>query len=209
MSHALRLLIVPRWAGHASSDFYPWLTVQVCAEVPRRFGEVRALDLPEPQTPTLEGWCGGLRAALGEDPALLSRTVVLGHSVGCQAALRTLAALPPGLSIAALLCVAGWWTVDRPWDAIRPWIEAPLDLERARAAAGRIRVLLSDNDPFTADHEEGARAWQDRLGAEVLRVPGARHFNAVEEPAVLQALLSLAVDVAAMPASARTPLRSA
>src|SRR5262249_40914189 len=152
-SHSLRLLIVPRWAGYADSDFYPWLTVQICADVPRRFDDVRALDLPEPQTPTVDGWVSGVRAALGEDPALLKRTVVLGHSVGCQAALRALAVLPPDLSIVGLLGLASWWTVDQPWDALRPWLDTPFDLARARAAAGRVRVLLSDNDPFTADHE--------------------------------------------------------
>jgi uncharacterized protein len=196
MHHSLRLIIVPRWAGHAGSDFYPWITVQVCADAPRRFDDVRALDLPEPQAPTLEGWVGGVRHALGEDPALLGRTVLLGHSLGCQAALRALAELPPGMSVAGLLCVAGWWTVDHPWDALRPWIEAPLDLERARAAAGRIRVLLSDNDPFTADHEAAGRAWQERLSAEVIVTPSARHFNDVEEPAVLEALRGLAVELA-------------
>lgn len=200
MSPPLRLLIVPRWAGGGRSDFYPWLTTEVAG----CFEEVRALDLPQPDAPALAVWEGGVRAVLGDDPARLSRTVVLGHSVGCQAALRALAAQPPGLAIAGLLCVAGWWTVDRPWDTLRPWIDTPLDLARARAAAGRVRVLLSDNDPFTADHEGNRRAWQERLGAEVALVPGARHFNGTEEPAVLAALRALATEVA----QAADPLRA-
>lgn len=191
MSPPLRLLIVPRWAGNARSDYYPWLTTKVA----EGFKEVLALDLPHPEAPTLAAWVGGVRAALGEDPAQLSRTVLLGHSVGCQAALRALAELPPGITIAGLLCVAGWWTVDRPWDSLRPWINTPLDFTRARAAAGCVRVLISDNDPFTADHEGNRRTWQERLGAEVALVPSARHFNGAEEPAVLEALHALTADL--------------
>lgn len=195
MSPPLRLVIVPRWAGHAASDFYPWLMAQLRAGQPPPFAEILALDLPQPQAPSLAGWVGGVRAALGDDPARLARTVVLGHSVGCQAALRALAELPVGSAIAGLLCVAGWWTVDRPWETLRPWIDAPFAVQRARAAVGRVRVLLSDNDPFTADHEENRRCWEERMGAAVLLAPGGKHFNAPEEPAVLQALLTLRAEI--------------
>ena len=54
----------------------------------------------------------------------------------------------------------------------------------------RFVVLLSDNDPFTSDFRENGRLWTERLGAEVVLVPGARHFNASQEPAVLDALRS-------------------
>mgnify|MGYP003822805971 CR=1 FL=1 len=115
--------------------------------------------------------------------------------MGCQAALRALAELPPGLTIAGLLCIASWWTVDRPWESLRTWSNTQLDFTRARAAAGCVRVLISDNDPFTADHEDNRRTWQERRDAEVTLVPGARHFNGAEEPAVLEALHALTADL--------------
>jgi hypothetical protein len=52
-------------------------------------------------------------------------------------------------------------------------------------------VLLSDDDPFTRDAEETGRRFVSALGAEVQIVPGRRHFNAPEEPAVLAAVLRL------------------
>lgn len=181
------LTLVPRWAGTPESDFYPWLTAKL-REPPAPFSQVRTLAMPEPQRPTLAAWGAALTDALGPSPA--PGTVLLGHSVGCQAVLRYLAALPPGSTVDGVLLVAGWWEVDAPWDTLRPWLETPLDAARARAAARHFTVLLSDNDPFTSDFARNRRLWEERLGAEVLLVPGARHFNAAQEPAVLDALRS-------------------
>lgn len=50
-------------------------------------------------------------------------------------------------------------------------------------------VLLSDDDPFTTDWAGNAALWRERLAAEVILARGGRHFNNVQEPAVLAALL--------------------
>jgi uncharacterized protein len=185
MRHSLT--IVPRWAGTSTSDYYPWLTERL-REQPSSFDTVRALDMPEPKQPTVDAWVSTLSHAVGPTPA--PGTVLLGHSVGCQAVVRYLATLPPGSTVEGVLLVAGWWSVDNPWDSLRPWMDTPVDLARVRAAARRFVVLLSDNDPFTSDFRENGRLWTERLGAEVVLVPGARHFNAAQEPAVLDALRS-------------------
>jgi hypothetical protein len=122
----------------------------------------------------------------------LEETCFLGHSVGCQAVLRFLSTMPAGARTAGVLCVAGWWTVDAPWDTIRPWIDTPFDIARARAVCGRVITLISDNDQFTADWQTTQQLWAERLGAEVRVIPGAQHFNGSEEPAVLDALCALA-----------------
>lgn len=191
-----RLLIVPRWAGRPESDYYPWLLARLAAEPHLRglFTEARVLALPRPELPDVSAWPAAIATELqapGQDAAALERTYVLAHSVGCQALLRALRQLPEGAAIGGALCVAGWWQIDRPWDSIRPWLEPIDDLERARAAVRTLRVLLSDNDPFTADHVSNAERWQ-QLGAGVRLAPGGRHFNSAEEPAVLAALLELA-----------------
>jgi len=188
-----RLVVVPRWSGKPDSDFYPWLT-RTLADEPR-FAEVVVCDLPEPGTPRLSTWPPGVRAALGEDRELLARTLVLGHSVGCQAALHALAGLPEGARVAGMLAVAGWWTVDKPWPTILPWQDNLANFACVRAAVPKLSVLLSDNDPFTADFAGNAALWRERLAAEVTFAPGGRHFNGSQEPAVLHALLRLVSDV--------------
>jgi hypothetical protein len=186
-----RLLIVPRWSGRAGSDFYPWLREQLAASPDAPFSEVVVPELPDPDAPRIDTWPPAILAALGTDPALLARTVVLAHSVGCQATLHALAALPDGVHVAGMLAVAGWWQVDRPWPAIVPWQSQFPDLARVRAALGALLVLLSDDDPFTSDHAGNAVLWQERLGARIQLVPGGKHFNTPTSEPVLAALRTL------------------
>jgi len=144
---------------------------------------------PAPDRPEIEAClevC--LEALAGLD---LARTLLVGHSVGCQVLMRALARLPGDVRAPALLCIAGWWTVDQPWDTLRPWIETEFNHGRTAARCARIEVLLSDDDPFTRDAEETGRRFASALAAEVQIVPGRKHFNAPEEPAVLAAVLRL------------------
>ncbi|HLM74911.1 MAG TPA: alpha/beta hydrolase [Polyangiaceae bacterium] len=183
-----RLRIVPRWGGNPESDFYPWLARVLAERSPAPFDDVRALAMPEPSLPTIDGWVGRLSTDLGADLGTAPETVLVAHSVGCQALLRYLASLPEGVKYRGALLVAGWLSIDKPWESIRPWLETSPDLARARAAVGDLIVLLSDNDPFTADYQENKRAWEERADARVIVAPGAKHFNAAEEPAVLDIL---------------------
>lgn len=168
------MLLVPRWGGTPASDWYPWLTERL--DVPVRGVELR----PEPGSPTLAGMQAALSEAIA--PAELAHTLLVGHSVGCQAVLRFLGTLPEGPSVRGFVAVAGWFTVDEPWDSIRPWVETPIAPARVP-----MHVLLSDNDPFTRDHADNASRWE-ALGARVTTVPGAKHFNGAEEPEVLEAV---------------------
>lgn len=180
----MNLCIVPRWSGTSTSDWYPWLERQL-----PQHSIVYAPLAPAPGAPTIEACVTAIEEAVaGVD---LATTLFVGHSVGCQAQLRFLASRPAGTRVAGLVCVAGWWSVDEPWDSIRPWIDTPIDHDAVRRVSPLIRVLLSDNDPFTRDHAGNAAAWRERLGAEVTLHQGARHFNAAREPAVLAIIREL------------------
>ncbi|HRI65412.1 MAG TPA: DUF1749 domain-containing protein [Polyangium sp.] len=183
-----RLCIIPRWAGGPEKDYYPWLRAALERLQPPLFTEVLSPDMPDPQLPTIAAWTNRVREVVGTDPEELSRTILLGHSVGCQAVLRFLASLPEKTQVAGAICVAGWFEVDKPWESILPWMHTPLDYAAIRAHAAKLVVLLSDNDPFTSDYAANSAAWRDRLGAEVVFAPGRKHFNEAEEPAVLEAL---------------------
>jgi predicted alpha/beta hydrolase family esterase len=172
------LVIVPRWSGDARSDFYPWLEREL-----DEFTAIRCSPLlPKPDAPTIVASVEAWRRTVGA----VKETIVLAHSVGCQVTLRALATLDG--PVLGCLFVAGWFWVDTPWETLLPWQETPLDFERARANAGSIRVLLSDDDPFTSDTEATRDRFRERLGASVRLVAGAKHFNREQEPEVLDEL---------------------
>lgn len=170
-----RLLIVPRWGGGPDSDFYPWLE----GALGDRY-EVERGTLPTANAPTIDGCVAALSTRLADAPW------VLAHSVGCQAVMRSLAA--SDATIPAALFVAGWFDIDAPWPTIVPWIDTPIDTAPVRERIGRLHVLLSDDDPFTADHGASQARFERELGATVRIVPGGKHFNAREEPEVLAEL---------------------
>jgi len=182
-----RIVVVPRWGARERDDWYPWLQAELAG--PSTFAPVVIGDMPYPDEPTIERWRARVAELAGSDAETLADTVLVGHSIGCQAALHFLGGLPDSTRVRGTLCVAGWWAVDEPWDSIRPWTQNLPDLRRVRASCGQLRVLLSDNDPFTADAAANGRLWQERLGAAVEVVPAAEHFNGSEEPHVLAELL--------------------
>ncbi len=184
-----RVRIIPRWGGSPESDFYPWLARELKARKGKVFKDIQVMDMPNPSTPILQDWLWEAGDAIGDDPYRSEHTLLIGHSVGCRAILHALADVPEGMYVGGVLMVAGWFTVDEPWETLKPWIDVPFDMEAARAACKKMVVLLSDNDPYTSDFEANKRAWIERFGAEVRVIPGAKHFNAAEEPAVLEAVL--------------------
>lgn len=187
----MRLLVIPRWGGTPADDFYPWLVAALGTRADDPFEEIEVAGMPAPSSPTIEAWSAAVLERLG-DPARAAETVVVGHSVGFQAVMRALAAMPDGARVRGALGVAAWWHVDRPWPAIVPWTTEPFDVARTRAAALRVDVLLSTDDPFTADSRETKRLFEERLGARVDVVEGGGHFNGRHEPRVLDAILRTA-----------------
>jgi len=145
--------------------------------------------MPNPNEPTIEGWVPLVLAALGNATAA-SETILVGHSVGCMAAMHALAE-DDAPQVRALVGVAGWFTVDEPWASIRPWIDAPLDTAAVCAHTKRIEIIVSDNDPFTADDVATAARFRDALGATVTTAAGAAHLNRSEEPIVLATIRGL------------------
>lgn len=174
-----RVVVTPRWGGTPADDWYPWLGEQL-GEPP-----VVRLPLPDLDAPKIDRCVSVFGGALAEGEP--SRTLCVGHSVSVQGWLRTFAA-NPDTRVLGLVAVAGWWSVDEPWPAIRPWIETPHDLAAIRRACPRVHVLLGTGDRFTADQARNAEIWRERLGATVTVVEGAAHFNGGEAPEVLAAV---------------------
>ena len=183
-----RLVLVPRWGGTPQSDWYPWLESELAASPNRSFDPVVVAEMPHPELPTIEEWVPRVQSLIGSNPAQAGRTVIAAHSVGCQAVMRALSGMPSGIHVAGLFFVAGWFSTDAPWPSLMPWIETPLDLAKVKAAAGPMVVVISDNDHHRRDWRANRQVWEDKMGARVVLVPGADHFNGQQYPEIWQAL---------------------
>jgi uncharacterized protein len=148
--------------------------------------------MPEPDRPDPASWVPELARRLGDDPERLAETVLVGHSVGCQAIVRALATLSGDRAVAGLLLVAPWFWLDEDEqdETSALWEETAFDERAARRAAGRVLALVSDDDPFTSDWEANASAWERRFGAEVVVERGGGHFNGTQEPRILELVRS-------------------
>lgn len=88
--------IVPRLDAGPGDDWYPWLAREL--NVPVRV--IRYEDAGGPRTDEVD-----FRRLLANEPP--ESVLVIGHSVGCQAALRALARLDEDARVAGLACIAG------------------------------------------------------------------------------------------------------
>lgn len=181
-----RLLLLPRLGGDATSDFYPWLSTQL-----RGQAELTVIPAPDPHQPSVSAWPARIAAAIGSDLRVAQRTFLLGHSVGCLAALHALTRLDPGARAGGALLVAGFFSLPRQDPVLQPWVDTPLNLSAARDGARRFTALVSTDDPFSPEAAGRRQVWVDRLGASVRVEPGAGHFRRPWEPAVLDAARAL------------------
>lgn len=177
--------IVPRWGGNPKSDWYRWLRKQIRREFKVK---VTILDMPGWNQPSLDKAISYLEVEcknIGEE------TVLIGHSVGCQAILRFIdyrLKSNPGFHIGGALFVAGWFEVDEPWKELQPWLNWDNSVNQVlRGAIRHSEVVLSNNDPITKDHFWNQTLWEQRIGSHVTIAPERKHFNAEVEPALVDA----------------------
>lgn len=199
-----KIVIVPRWAGAPHDDWYPWLGEQLRAVAPEDDLEyqVHALQMPAWNVPVVGNAVDYLQEVLPPEQ-LGPHIFLVGHSVGCLAILHYLAQVaeqhPTAKPIGGVLCVAGWFSVDSPWQDIQNWMDAPINFEAARRLIpeDKLTVLLSDDDPYTSGYQNNERLWVERLHSRVNILPGRQHFSAQLDFDVRDAVRDLA---GAMPA---------
>jgi predicted alpha/beta hydrolase family esterase len=183
-----RVVIAPRWGADTGSDWYPWLLREIRAN--SHFESAEVVAWPDPDRIDIPGAVEAIHQVVGPQPEAIGRTLLIGHGVGAQAHLRYLASLEKDVVVPGLLCVAGWWSrepIDPP--ELAPWIEEPIGLARVRQACHKVVVLLSDDDPHTADQVANRRIWEDKLDARVFMHAAVGHFTAPESPTILQTLI--------------------
>lgn len=183
-----RAFIIHGWDGYPEEGWFPWLK----AELEKREFTVEIPSMPHPDEPTIEDWVGHLAKLMGEPD---EQTYLIGHSMGCQTILRYLASLEDKRVGGAVL-VAGFFELvplktKEEKRIVRPWLEAPIDFDKVKAATSNITVILSDNDEWVP-LERNKELFEQRLSPKIIIEHGRGHFSGSSGikklPAALEAI---------------------
>ncbi|TAK04709.1 serine hydrolase family protein [Patescibacteria group bacterium] len=181
-----RAFLIHGWSGTPEHGWFPWLK----RELESRGFAVEAPEMPETDTPRIGTWVPFLATVVGTAD---EETILVGHSMGCQAILRYLADLSDDQRVGGAYLVAGFLNhlTNADSDEERPiaaeWLRTPLDTERAKRAAGRIEAIFSDNDRYVPLENEVAM--RNKLGAKTIILEEMGHFSGDDGVTELPVLL--------------------
>jgi len=173
-----RIYIFPRYSADENSDWYQYAKEEMSV----RDNDVQIIPLTFPNwdKPEIAEFLSFIENRIPVNE-IDSNTYFVGHSIGCKAALLYLNELQmknPLLKIGGLMCVAGWWRIDKPWKQLKQWINLSADYSKIRETCNHnIISILSDNDPYTTDTQANKELWEINLNAKVVIIPNAKHFN--------------------------------
>ena len=183
-SDSIKIYLVPRWAGNIHSDWYDWLELLIREKYQI---EIKRLEMPDWNEPDIEK---SLNYLIKNVPEINENTFFIGHSVGCQAILRFIdnkAKQNKNLTVGGFLFVAGWFSVDKPWISLKPWINIEdLNTDLISEIIKFKKVVISDNDPFTSDYLENKQLWENKFTTNVTIIPNGQHFNRLMEADILK-----------------------
>lgn len=177
------IVMVPRWSGTNASDWYPTFR----EHLHKHHGNVRVIKVelqPNKDAPEIDACVNAIEEAVRRANLDVRATLFIGHSVGAQAIMRWLVdreVVPVG----GLLLVGAWFSLTKATPAQVPWC-APLDGRDVRQLSHKTAVVISKNDPYTADWASTQALFRDEVGAHVVFEDDALHFNRSAEPTVLR-----------------------
>ncbi len=182
-----RVFIIHGWVGDPDRHWYPWLK----RELESKGIEVTVPAMPNSANPKLEEWLNLMNKSIGVPD---EQTYLVGHSLGVVTILRYLEALLGSQKVAGLVLVAGFVEHERYYKVFKNFLDWPLDYEKIKLTVNKkIIAVHSDNDPFIP--MKNAEMLRDNLGAELIIVPHAWHFDesdgCTELPAARDALLNM------------------
>lgn len=189
-----RVFVVHGWGESPEAGWFPWIK----AELVKEGFEPHVLEMPTPAWPQIDSWVSFLSAAVRKSD---TKTILVGHSVGCQTILRYLEKLPAGAKVGGIVLIAGWLTLkpaaleDEDTKAIAdPWLHRPMSWVKIKPHLERAAIIASDDDPYVPMEDQ--HVFHQHLGAPVTIVRGQGHLGAEDGlnqlPSALKAILDIA-----------------
>ncbi len=189
-----KVYIVHGWDGSPDEPLFKWLD----KELTLKGYEVFRVAMPTPETPIIETWVERLQESINLD----SETILVGHSVGCQAIMRYLETLSEESRIDGVVLLAPWMKLDQTTieeegeevvEIARPWMETAINFNKVKLIAGKIIAIFSDNDDFVELSQKDF--FEEKLNAQTIVEHEKGHFSPAENiselPSALESILSL------------------
>jgi len=177
------VIIVHRWGGMPNDDWYPWLK----KELEAKGFEVIIPEMPDTENPRIDAWVNHLKnnSKMDED------TILIGHSIGCQAVLRVLET--KGSKVKGVVLIAPWIELsgletDEEKKIAKEWVEKNINFSKVKERAKKIICIFSDNDPYVP--ASNTKLFKDNLNARCIIEKAQGHFNGEKYPIILKEVLS-------------------
>ena len=104
---------------------------------------VHVPEMPDTDHPKIGPWVSTLQKLVSPD----SSTILVGHSIGCQAILRYLEQAADGLNIEHVVLIAPWMRLDEETikeegqeseEIAKPWVETPINFSEVTKRVNKI-----------------------------------------------------------------------
>ena len=179
-----KVLIIHGWDGNPEEPLHQYLKKTL-----EELGyEVTVPLMPDPERPIIKDWIEKIEEVLDD-----SYEIVIGHSIGCQAALRFLESLESDLIIPNVILIAPWMKLDQQTieeegeevvEIAKPWMETPIDFEKVLKRISKVTAIFSDNDPYVPLDQ--SHFFHDNLNAEIIIEKNQGHFTETDNFIKLQ-----------------------
>jgi len=177
-----KIILVHGWDGSPERGWWPWMR----AECKKLGLQVHAPQLPGGENPQLPKWVDTIASLVGDDTA---STILVGHSLGCDAILRYVERLSPAQRIVAIVLVAPFFD-ETDIEDLKEFNGQAVNIGRVKIVAQQKVAFFSSDDPHIP-LKEGIE-YQHRLGAQIHILKNRGHFTpddkCVSIPEVLEAV---------------------
>ncbi len=162
-----KVFIVHGYFGYPEENWFPWLK----SKLEELNISVIVPAMPHAENPQLSEWVSYLQLQAGIPD---ENKYFIGHSLGCIAILKYLESLPENIKIGGVVLVAGFISPIRLHE-LNNFFQTPLNDEKIKKSVKKILAINSDNDPFVPFIQ--AEEIENRLGAELIKIPNGGHLN--------------------------------
>lgn len=183
-----RAFIIHGWGGNPDEGWFPWLK----EKLKEKGFKVEVPLMPNTFHPKIKPWVKHLSNVIGTPD---EETFLIGHSIGSQAILRYLEALPLNVKIGKVVFVAGFFNLknlnSKEMAIALPWLKTPIDLDKVKNYSNFTAIFSSNNPDVPLKDKE---IFKRKLNAQIILENRMGHFSGSDGikklPSALKAVLN-------------------